>query len=148
MPSLRLDPWQVTHQVPRCWPHSTTCRSPGHGILGRPGLMVISPENVQHRRWFVILDLFLRTRTGKSSMSYCGGWWWIRHPIWRTELGVSTTTHRSRSWSSLHYYWCLPIYLWPLSSRFYFIFGKSDIKGAFRLIPMHPSDHRLMGFMW
>ena len=56
----------------------------------------------EHRRWFVILDLFLRTRTGKSSMSYCGGWWWIRHPIWRTELGVSTTTHRSRSWSSLH----------------------------------------------
>ena len=57
-------------------------------------------RNVQHRRWFVILDLFLRTRTGKSSVTYCGGWW-IRHPIWRTELDVSTT-HRSRSWSSLH----------------------------------------------
>ena len=48
----------------------------------------------------VILDLFLRTRTVKSSGSYCGGWW-IRHPIWRTELGVSTT-HRSRARSSLH----------------------------------------------
>ena len=36
--------WQATHQVPRCWPHSTACRSPGHEILGRPGLMVISPE--------------------------------------------------------------------------------------------------------
>ena len=33
--------WQTCHQVPRCWPHSTVCRSPGHGI-GRPGLMVTS----------------------------------------------------------------------------------------------------------
>ena len=24
--------WQTRHQVPRCWPHSTVCRSPGHGI--------------------------------------------------------------------------------------------------------------------
>ena len=36
----QLKKWQVSHQVPRCWPHPTTCRSPGHGILGRPGLMV------------------------------------------------------------------------------------------------------------
>ena len=26
---------------------------------------------------------------------------------------------------------------------FYFIFGSSGIKGSFRLIPMHPFDHRL-----
>ena len=24
--------WQTRHQVPRCWPHSTVCQSPGHGI--------------------------------------------------------------------------------------------------------------------
>ena len=24
--------WQTRHQVPKCWPHSTVCRSPGHGI--------------------------------------------------------------------------------------------------------------------
>ena len=24
--------WQTRHQVPRCWPYSTVCRSPGHGI--------------------------------------------------------------------------------------------------------------------
>ena len=24
--------WQTRHQVPRSWPHSTVCRSPGHGI--------------------------------------------------------------------------------------------------------------------
>ena len=29
-------------------------------------------RNVQHRRWFVILDLFLRTRTGKSSVNIEG----------------------------------------------------------------------------
>ena len=33
--------WQTCHRVPRCWPHSTVCRSPGQGI-GRPGLMVTS----------------------------------------------------------------------------------------------------------
>ena len=38
---IRLAKWQANHQIPRCWPHSTTCRSPGHGILSRPGLMVI-----------------------------------------------------------------------------------------------------------
>ena len=37
---------------------------------------------------------------GESSRSYCGGWW-IRHPIWRTELDVSTA-HRSRAWSSFY----------------------------------------------
>ena len=38
---LKKKKWQTCHQVPRCWPHSTVCRSPGHGI-GRPGLMVTS----------------------------------------------------------------------------------------------------------
>ena len=38
---VQLKKWQTCHQVPRCWPHSTVCRSPGHGI-GRPGLMVTS----------------------------------------------------------------------------------------------------------
>ena len=26
--------------------------------------------------------------------------------------------------------------------------AKSDIKGTLRLVPMRPSDHRRMGFMW
>ena len=38
---IQFKKWQSCHQVPRCWPHSTVCRSPGHGI-GRPGLMVTS----------------------------------------------------------------------------------------------------------
>ena len=38
---IQLKKWQTCHQVPRCWPHSTVCWSPGHGI-GRPGLMVTS----------------------------------------------------------------------------------------------------------
>ena len=54
---------RLCHQVPRCWPHTTACRSPGHGI-GRPGLMVTYPENVQRNRWLGILDLFLRTGNG------------------------------------------------------------------------------------
>ena len=54
---------RLCHQVPRCWPHSTACRSPGHGS-GRPGLMVTYPENVQRNRWLGILDLILRTGNG------------------------------------------------------------------------------------
>ena len=37
---------QTRHQVPRCWPHSSACRSPGHGI-GRLGLMVTSHTSDQ-----------------------------------------------------------------------------------------------------
>ena len=29
---VQLKKRQTRHQVPRCWPHSTVCRSPGHGI--------------------------------------------------------------------------------------------------------------------
>ena len=36
-----LKNWQTCHRVPRCWPHSSICRSPGQGI-GRPGLRVTS----------------------------------------------------------------------------------------------------------
>ena len=55
--------YRLCHQVPRYWPHTTACRSPGHGI-GRPGLMVTYPENVQRNRWLGILDLILRTGNG------------------------------------------------------------------------------------
>ena len=61
---IRINPPpRLCHQVPRCWPHTTACRSPGHGI-GRPGLMVTYPENVQRNRWLGILDLILRTGNG------------------------------------------------------------------------------------
>ena len=31
---------ELSYQVPRCWPHPTVRRSPGHIVFGRPGLMV------------------------------------------------------------------------------------------------------------
>ena len=31
---------ELSHQVPRYWPHSTARWSPGHNVSGRPGLMV------------------------------------------------------------------------------------------------------------
>ena len=38
--------WQTCHRVLRCWPNSTVCQSPGHGI-GRAGLMVTSHTSDQ-----------------------------------------------------------------------------------------------------
>ena len=45
----------------------------------------------------------------------------------------------------------MPSSLFATTFQQFFFWGggaKSDIKGTLRLVPMRPSDHRLMGFMW
>ena len=95
--------WQTCHQVPRCWPHSTVCWSPGHGI-GRPGLMVTS--HITDRisgTWATSLMLHNRRRRN------------FRFPHQVPRCWPHSTVCRSPGhgiWST----WAngdIPMYIWP-----------------------------------
>ena len=92
--------WQTCHRVPRCWPHSTICRSPGQGI-GRPGLMVTShcADRISGR-WVTFLTLHNRSR---SHFRFRKRMW--RHPRWRTEAEMAPAPGMERWESYLHYFW-------------------------------------------
>ena len=96
---VQLKKWQTCHQVPRCWPHSTVCRSPGHGI-GRPGLMVTS--HITDRisgTWATFLIIHNR---GRGHFRFWKRTW--RHPRWRTEAEMPPAPVMYDQKRSL-YYW-------------------------------------------
>ena len=106
---VQLKRWQSCHQVPRCWPHSTVCRSPGHGI-GRPGLMVTS--HITDRisgTWATSLMLHNRGRghfrfsNGCDAIQDGGGKRKCPLPLlWSIKL-VAYTTRRRSNCSSFTY---------------------------------------------
>ena len=91
--------WQTGHQVPRCWPHSTVCRSPGHGI-GRPGLMVTSHITDQiSGTWATSLMLHNR---GRGHFRFWKRTW--HHPRWRTEAEMPPAPVMEHQARSLYYF--------------------------------------------
>ena len=90
--------WQTCHRVPRCWPHSTVCRSPGQ-VIGRPGLMVTShcADRISGR-WVTFLTLHNRSR---SHFRFRKRMW--RHSRWRTGAEMAPAPVMERWESYLHY---------------------------------------------
>ena len=77
--------WQTRHQVPRCWPHSTLWRSPGHGI-GRPGLMATSWLFLLRNGSCITHSPFLHTSHS-------------RHSVWPQTLHTSHSTQVAQGYS-------------------------------------------------
>ena len=91
--------WQTCHQVPRCWPHSTVCWSPGHGI-GRPGLMVTS--HITDRISGTWATCLMLPNRGRGHFRFWKRTW--RHPRWWTEAEMPPAPVRGHQTRSL-YYW-------------------------------------------
>ena len=57
--------------------------------------------------------------------------------------GDSVNSHIDRSFTEVHYELLDHCSLGPNCQM-----AKADIKDAFRIIPIHPNDHKLLGFSW
>ena len=95
---IQFKKWQSCHQVPRCWPHSTVCWSPGHGI-GRPGLMVTS--HITDRISGTWATCLMLPNRGRVHFRFWKRTW--RHPRWWTEAEMPPAPVRGHQTRSLYY---------------------------------------------
>ena len=91
-PEYSFKKWETCHRVPRCWPHSTVCRSLCQEI-GRPGLMVTShtPDQISRsdipQCWPDIRDMgnFSEPLSRNKSHFLFGKRTWHLNIRWRME---------------------------------------------------------------